>query len=271
MSALESVGTDLTTACTLHAAGTNTFACELSADWTVGDKPHGGYLLALLAKAGVAALPDERDPLAVSAEFLRPPTAGPATLHTTVRKLGRTAASVAVELEQDGVARVTGTVTAGVLADEEPAWQRAPEFPAEPEPGALDFATDLKGPSKVASLMGTKLARHNASIFTEHRPGDPLELRGWVRAPDERPDVFFALVAGDVLPPLSFNLGRLGWAPTVQLTALVRARPAPGWLRVQTEAHSVAGDWFDSDATVFDSRGRLVCQARQLALLPRSG
>lgn len=271
MSTLEPIGTDLATACTVRPAGQGTFACELSADWTVGDKPHGGYLMALLAKAGVAALPDDRDPLAVSAEFLRPPAAGPATLHTTVRKLGRTAATVAVSLEQDGAARVTGTVTAGALAEEEPAWQRLPEFPAEPEPDSLDFRTDLEGPSKVAALMDTKLARHNASIFTEYKQGDPLELRGWMRPPDEHPDVFFALVAGDVLPPLSFNLGRLGWAPTVQLTALLRARPAPGWLRVQTEARSVAGTWFDSDASVLDSRGRLVCQARQLALLPRSG
>jgi hypothetical protein len=30
----------------------------------------------------------------------------------------------------------------------------------------------------------------------------------------------------------------------------------------------VHGQWFDEDATVIDSAGRLVCQARQLALTP---
>jgi hypothetical protein len=63
-----------------------------------------------------------------------------------------------------------------------------------------------------------------------------------------------------------FNLGRIGWAPTVQLTAILRARPAPGWLRVQASTQSVHGRWFDEDHTVVDSAGNLVCQARQLAI-----
>jgi len=54
----------------------------------------------------------------------------------------------------------------------------------------------------------------------------------------------------------------------VQLTALLRTRPAPGWLRVQAEARAVHDRWFDEDHTVVDSAGRLVCQARQLAIAP---
>jgi acyl-Coa thioesterase superfamily protein len=54
----------------------------------------------------------------------------------------------------------------------------------------------------------------------------------------------------------------------VQLTARLRARPAPGWLRIEARSTAVAGGWFDADATVVDSAGRLVCQARQLALSP---
>jgi hypothetical protein len=33
----------------------------------------------------------------------------------------------------------------------------------------------------------------------------------------------------------------------------------------------VAGAWFDEDATVVDAEGRLVVQARQLALAPLAG
>jgi hypothetical protein len=244
------------------------YRAELSADWTVGDKPHGGYLLALLARAGVAALGD-LDPLALSAEFLRPPSAGPATLRTDIRKTGRTASVVTVRLEQGGRDCVTGTLTAGALPDEDAVWSDLPDFPAEPEADALDFGTELEGPSNVGKRTELNISRRNGAIFTDRRAGDPLQLRGWARQPPEHTDVFFALVACDVLPPLTFNLGRLGWSPTVQLTALLRAKPAPGWLRVQTEARSVSGNWFDSDATVLDSRGRLVCQARQLALAAR--
>jgi len=67
---------------------------------------------------------------------------------------------------------------------------------------------------------------------------------------------------------VTLNLGRLGWAPTVQLTALLRGRPAPGWLRVQMSTSKVGATWFDGDATVIDANGALVCQARQLALAP---
>jgi hypothetical protein len=63
-----------------------------------------------------------------------------------------------------------------------------------------------------------------------------------------------------------FNLGAFGWAPTVELTVLLRAVPAPGWLRVEARTHSVAGGWFDEEARAWDSTGRLVAQSRQLAL-----
>jgi hypothetical protein len=84
-------------------------------------------------------------------------------------------------------------------------------------------------------------------------------------------DVLALLLAVDVMPPTVFHLGRFGWAPTVELTALVRGVPAPGWLAFQAEATYIAGGWFDESATVWDSTGRLVAQSRQLALLGRAG
>jgi hypothetical protein len=82
-------------------------------------------------------------------------------------------------------------------------------------------------------------------------------------------DVLGLLLAVDVAPPTVFRLGLLGWAPTVELSALLRAVPAPGWLAFEAEASVVAGGWFDENATVWDSTGRVVAQARQLALVGR--
>ena len=96
-------------------------------------------------------------------------------------------------------------------------------------------------------------------------------MRLWVRPRHSLADPYFSLLASDVNPPVVMNLGRIGWAPTVQLTALLRTRPAPGWLRVVVESRSVHESWFDSDATVVDAQGRLVCQARQLGLAPAPG
>jgi hypothetical protein len=40
-------------------------------------------------------------------------------------------------------------------------------------------------------------------------------------------------------------------------------------LRVEATSRALRGDWFDEDYTIMDSEGRLICQARQLALAPK--
>ena len=56
----------------------------------------------------------------------------------------------------------------------------------------------------------------------------------------------------------------------LELTAHVRAKPAPGWLRVRVSTRNFAGGLLEEDAEVWDSRGRLVAQSRQLARAPKS-
>ncbi|MGQ0839304.1 thioesterase family protein [Actinokineospora sp.] len=250
--------------------GDGTFAADLPATWTVGGKPHGGFLLALLAKAAVATHSGSGaplvDPLAVSAQFLRPPAVGPVLLRADVRKSGRRTTVVSVHLEQSGRACVEGVVTTGRLPRERAAWSDLPNQPAEPPGNAIDLATlPSAAVFRLTEVCDIRLDPNGAGFLHGHI-GDPLRLRLWVRPRGEQADPLFTLIAGDVSMPVTFNLGRLGWSPTVQLTAHLRSRPAPGWLRVQVESKAVHGMWFDSDATVVDSTGRLVCQARQLAL-----
>jgi hypothetical protein len=48
----EFIPSDLATACTLTPGTTsNTFHCDLKADWAIGVVPHGGYLAALITHA----------------------------------------------------------------------------------------------------------------------------------------------------------------------------------------------------------------------------
>ncbi|HEV3464145.1 MAG TPA: thioesterase family protein, partial [Actinomycetota bacterium] len=63
----------------------------------------------------------------------------------------------------------------------------------------------------------------------------------------------------------SFDLGLPTWAPTVALTVYLRGLPAPGWLGCVMRGQLWQGGWFDEDADVWDSAGRLVAQARQFA------
>lgn len=271
-----SAAAPFTAAIGLEPRGLDRFDATLGRDWTVGTRAHGGLLLALLVKAGLARLDVEDpgvgpDPVAVGAEFLRAPEIGPVQLHTEVLKLGRTASVIAVRMRQADRLMLTATVTAGRLPEAEPTWSDLPDQPAEPPPEALDPAAGRT----VFGLAGSCDLRFDpdTAAFTRGEYAPPL-VRGWARPRGEPTDLLFALLAGDILPPTVFNLdGRMGWAPTVQLTALLRAHPAPGWLRVESRSTTVAGQWFDEDTTVVDAGTadrppRLICQARQIALAP---
>jgi len=90
-------------------------------------------------------------------------------------------------------------------------------------------------------------------------------ISGWVRFADGRePDVLGLLWALDALPPVAFDLGLFGWVPTLEFSAHLRARPAPGWLQVQLRTENVVGGLMEEDARIWDSSGRLVALSRQL-------
>ncbi|MCF7552922.1 thioesterase family protein [Pseudonocardia sp. WMMC193] len=258
------------TALTAHDGGR--YTAELGTRFTIGGKAHGGLLMVLLAKAGLARLASELgrevDPVVVSTEFLRAPELGTVDLDTEVVKLGRQASIATVRMAQAGRLVLSATVTGGALPDADPRWLVPTEMPAEPPADAREAVPDVRTPGE--GLAAATEARYDAGTmaFLRGETGDP-QIRGWMRPRGEDPDPLFALLAGDALPPTLFNLGGdFGWAPTVQLTALLRAHPAPGWLRLESRSEMVAGTWFDEDCTVRDSRGMIVCQARQLALAP---
>jgi hypothetical protein len=256
------------TASRLRPLGDGTFAATLPSSWTVGGKPHGGFLVALMARAAVAAAGGSPapDPLTVSAQFLRAPEVGPVLLRAEVRKTGRQTTVVGVHVEQRGQSCVEGVVTTGRLPRERAAWSDLPNQPAEPPGNALDLAAlPMASVFRLTEGCDVRLDPNGAG-FLHGQTNDPPRLRLWARPRNEQVDPTFALLVGDIAPPVTFNLGRFGWSPTVQLTALLRSRPAPGWLRVQVDCKAVHGAWFDADATVVDSTGRLICQARQLAL-----
>lgn len=242
-------------------------SCTASLDpaWSVGDHPHGGYLLAVLGR--VAEITTGRAPLAVSAQFLHPPQAGPVLIRTEQLKAGRTTTVLRLVLEQRGRSCVDATVTTGEYATEDAEFFRAPDMPVNPPASATDLgSSEARAFFALSDVCDVRLDPETAS-FLRGQTGPP-RLRLWARPQTGVPDALFGLLAGDLSVPVTFNIGRFGWSPTVQLTALLRARPANGWLRLVVESKAVQGTWFDEDVTVVDSMGRLVCQARQLALTP---
>lgn len=246
------------------------FDADLDAGWTIGPKLHGGYLLALITRAVTTACdPQTPDPVAVSAQFLHAPGPGPAQVRVEPIKLGRTAAVWRAVLAQSGRDALDVTVTTGRLVDDdEPLWSDPTTIPAEPGTDVIDPSTLLGGTVFTAMRQVDVRLETAGATFLRKETGPP-KMRMWTRPLGEEPDLLFTLVACDISVPTPFNVGHVGWAPTVQLTALLRARPAPGWLGADIGTSSMRGGWFDEDAVITDSRGVIVCQTRQLALLPK--
>jgi Thioesterase-like superfamily len=255
--------------------GPERWTAEVDPGWTVAGRPNGGYLLALAARAALAAV-GQPHPLAVSAHFLTPPDPGPAELEVRVLRAGRNLSTARVTLSQEGVARLEALVTAGRLdPDATPGWRRA-TGPAglTPVEACVPGRPELPGGARADLLdhLDLRLDPATAGWFAG-RPAGRLEMRGWVRFSDGRAaDPLALLQAVDALPPTSFDLGLPSWAPTVELTVYLRGVPAPGWLACVVRGQLWQGGWFDEEAEVWDSAGRLVAQSRQFAgARPRVG
>jgi acyl-CoA thioesterase len=238
------------------------FDADLHAGWAIGGRPNGGYLLAVLARAACAVV-DTPHPLAVSAHYLRAPVGGPAEVRTEAIRIGRRVSASRASLWQGDRPCIEALVTSGELQDVDADWVDRPP-PAMPSP---EESVDPRHPHFDVEIFDhVELRLDPATAPFPNPTGDPV-IRYWFRMRERHePDLFALLLAVDAGPPTVFNLARYGWAPTVELTVLLRGIPAPGWLLCETRTNAFGGGWFDEDATVWDSRGRLVAQSRQLAL-----
>ncbi len=257
---------------------------ELNEHWTIGPKVHGGAMVALCANAARTAYAGPgQQPVVVAANFLWAPDPGAMRLVTSIRKRGRRISVVDVELTQGDRTAVHAVVTLG-----------EPEhfLPGEHAGAGAIGAAPLLSANPVVDLMAPEPPDDVAPIGPGHplaglvnlgegcdvRPvvstlrsgadGRPPVIQMWARPRGVAPDALFALMCADLSAPVTFAVDRTGWAPTVQLTAFLRALPVDGWLRVMCTCMEIGQDWFDEDHIVVDHVGRIVVQSRQLAMVP---
>ncbi len=278
-----------TTAMTLREVDPGVFEGELNKHWTIGPKVHGGAMLALCANAArtacggpSAGFEPVQQPVAVSASFLWAPDPGPMRLVTSIRKRGRRISVVDVELTQGDRTAVHAVVNLGEPEHWHPDGSEGvakPLLSANPVVGLMapeppDDIAPIGPGHPLAGLVhlgeGCDV-RPVLSTLAPSADGGPPVIQMWARPRGVAPDALFALMCGDLSAPVTFAVERTGWAPTVQLTAFLRGLPAGGWLRIIATCTEIGHDWFDEDHIVVDSLGRLVVQARQLALVPAAG
>jgi acyl-CoA thioesterase len=257
----------------LTASREGSFDAELDPGWMVGGGVNGGYLIGILGRAVAETLPAKPHPLSVSAHYLSASRPGPAQVSTRVLREGGSVATVAAELGQEGTTRITALATYGDLAAMPSDVATTAVEPALPPieecvPGSLA----PEETRRIAPIMERFDMRFDPACvgWAMGAPSGRGHIQAWFRMADGHDvDPVGLLMVCDALPPVTFDLGRPGWAPTLELTVHVRAVPAPGWLKVSHRTRNVAGGMFEEDCEVWDSAGRLVAQSRQLALLPR--
>ncbi len=242
------------------------FAAELTGRWNgTNGAVNGGYMLAICLRA-LGLRMQFPDPIVISGFFLRPGTAGPAVIGTTLTRSGRTTAFGEAVLSQGGkdVARAAAAFAALGGGAAGPAFMAGapPDLPAPEEcvgvpVGSFGLATIAERVEfRSASLPGW---------FRGEPTGRPAS-EFWMRFADGREADLYALpLLVDSTAPSVLELGMT--STTVQLTVHLRAHPAPGWLACRAAARFVSGGYHEEDFELWDSAGRLVAQSRQLAMI----
>ncbi|RCV51063.1 thioesterase family protein [Marinitenerispora sediminis] len=261
--------------------GSGGYSAELDPGYLIGSALNGGYLMAVLQRA---ALAESAHPHPVSSSFR---TAGPADAEVTVLKAGRTVTASQVLLRQNGRPLVTGLLTSaaldpaadpeyGVPAPDVPPIENCRPFDPRQSRDVIGGFTDrveLRFAADSFAALSASLLPGEAAT-DRPAPAGRVELLGHVApaatdggAPAD--PVAFLPLAVDALPPIVSVLRPWQWAPTVELTWHLRAVPHPGPLAFRSRTDLVSDGWFDETVDLWDVKGRLVAQSRQLARVGR--
>lgn len=240
---------------------------HVHAGWSIGGNPNGGYLLSLAVAALREASAGHRDPLSVTAHYLRPGLPGQACqVDTTVVRSGRSLSTLRGALSQDGAVRIEVLAAMGDLAapTQPVLTMPAPRIPA-PEECVARTGEQQGVMLPLVQLVDIRL---DPSTVPGAQSGT-ARMAGWIRFRDGRPpDALACMLFTDAFPPAVFGLlGPVGWVPTVELTVHLRRRPAPGWMLGQFQTQDLQDGRLIEDGALWDSQGNLVAQSRQLALV----
>lgn len=261
---------------TLRSGGavhdTSIWSARMAEGWDILGNANGGYMLAIAARAMAEQL-ERPDPISVTGHFLAPGRVGPLDVEVTTIRSGRQFATARAEVRSEDGPVLSTIGTFGDLTDP----GRVVQFEGAPPelPPLQDCPTSSDSQEFQPEFMHRVALRLHPDDtgFDRGEPSGEARVRGWFEFPDAAPvDTIALMCVLDAFPPTAFNTSLpRGWVPTLELTAHVRARPAPGPLACEFTSRFVTDRFMEEDGLVWDSTGRLVGQSRQLALVPRAG
>jgi hypothetical protein len=255
-------------------SGSVIYDAEVHAGWDILGNANGGYLMAIAARAMADAA--GRPPLTVTAHYLSPGAVGPHTVEVGAVRVGRRLATMTASLVNVAsgreVIRLLGSFGASDPDGPFHVDATPPAIPAYDEcfvdvDGGLPDAQPIP---ELQQRLAMRLAPDSVG-FRSGRPSGRAQVSGWFAFADGSSiDEFGLMLAADAFPPAVFNSGLpVSWVPTVEMTVHIRGLPAPGPLATVFRTRFISGGMLEEDGEVWDSEGRLVALARQLALAPR--
>jgi hypothetical protein len=239
---------------------------DVSARWNIGDKPNGGYLLALAVRA-MAEMVQHPHPLSITGHFLRPGEVGPAEIETDVARVGRTLSTVSAQFVQGGKERLRTIATFGDL-NKTVGPTNVTATP--PVIAPYEQCLDRRDSPTIPKLAIADMVDIHLDTSRTYAKGDELTVTAWMSLSDGRPfDVWVLPVLLDAGPPTVHGmLAEPTWVPTVELTCHIRALPAPGGrMRAVFRSRNVRQGLFEEDSELWDTNNCLVAQGRQLAMV----
>lgn len=251
----------------VEALGGGRYGAFIAENWNVVDGPNGGFLAALFARSLAAELAEpDRALRSITVHYLRRPTFAEAEIEVEVLRTGRSLATLAATMVQNGKPMATALAAYSVP------WDTPLEFRRDLPAHAHEPGIDLEAPPG---------PRHFVNFDTDHRLDAPFfsgegstRSAGWIRTADPRPLDAIALVAiSDALPPAIFPRITAPIAvPTVDLTVHIRAAlPHPGLadddqIYAEFTTDHVADGFLEEDGAMWSPDGTLLAQSRQLAI-----
>ncbi len=258
-------------ATSVRARTADIFDAEVSSEWTIMGRPSGGYLLALLGRAALT-LAGSGHVLAGSAHYVRSPLPGPVEVEGELLRRGRSVSQVRTRMSQGGRLCLEALMSLGELdSSAVPRWDGG-----VPDSQPVSFGECIRlAPVTPDGLRASIFDQVEARLDPESaglalgRPSGRGQVCGWLKLPGgESFDPVSLLYAVDAFPPPTLDTNFNAMAATVELTAYIRAVPAPGpvWIagRARLIDHQCADEVFD----VWDVTGRLVAHATQLVMVP---
>ncbi len=246
----------------------NIYCGNLTESWSIGGAVNGGYSMSIAARA-LSDFLVHKDPLSITGHYLSVAEPGPVELHLEKLSEGRSISNASVKFIQNGEERIrfTASFTDFEKSKGDTLYEReALKFPP------LEECIKLPSEASLTPTFEKQIERFfspQSNWWDEDRPREKAQLDAYYSWPESDPIDLFSLIffSDSMTPPVYNRLGSRGWVPSIELTVHLRGMPAPGPVLMRGKTDFVVDGFLGEDDEIWDSKGNLVAESRQIAKL----